>query len=105
MIRQFDVVTNPDPLDAESRPYLVNLQHDLISDLRSTVVAPLVVLDGIQGAQRLNPKVTIEGQTFWLATHEMFAIDRRVLKGDPVASLQQDRDAIVAALDLLFTGF
>jgi hypothetical protein len=35
----------------------------------------------------------------------MFAIDRRMLNSDPVASLEQDRNAIIAALDLLFTGF
>lgn len=105
MIRQFDVVANPDPLDAENRPYLVNLQHDLVSGLRATVVAPLVVRDAMKGAQRLNPIVAVEGRTFWLATHEMFAIDRRMLNSDPVASLEQDRNAIIAALDLLFTGF
>jgi len=42
MTRQFDVVANPDPIDAAHRPYLVILQSDLISDLTSTVVAPLV---------------------------------------------------------------
>ena len=42
MIRQFDVVDNPDPIEAVSRPYLLNLQSDLVHELTSTVVAPLV---------------------------------------------------------------
>jgi hypothetical protein len=43
MSRQFDIVRNPDPEDVSRRPYLLILQSDLVSGLRSTVVAPLVV--------------------------------------------------------------
>lgn len=105
MIRQFDVVDNPDPLEAESRPYLLNLQSDLVHELTSTVVAPLVPRADMTGARRLNPIVTVDGREFWLATHELFAIDRRMLNKDAVANLANDRDAIIAALDLIFTGF
>jgi hypothetical protein len=45
----------------------------------------------------------VTGQEFWLATHELFAIDRRALR-QPVANLVESRYAIIAALDLLFTG-
>ena len=41
MIRQFDVVANPDPAEAAHRPYLVVLQSDLVSGLVSTIVAPI----------------------------------------------------------------
>jgi toxin CcdB len=104
MIRQFDVVANPDPSEAGYRPFLVNLQSDLVSQLTSTVVAPLVPRAQMRGAQHLNPIVTVNSAEFWLATHELFAIDRRVLKGGPVANLSNDRDAIIAALDFVFTG-
>lgn len=57
------------------------------------------------GARRLNPVVVVEGREFWLATHELFAIDRRMLSKGAVANLANDRDAIIAALDLIFTGF
>jgi toxin CcdB len=79
MIRQFDVVANPDPLEAGQRPYLINLQSNLIHELRSVVVAPLVPRANMIGAGRLNPVVTVEGSEFWIATHELFAIDRRML--------------------------
>lgn len=105
MIRQFDVVDNPDPLEAELRPYLLNLQSDLVHELTSTVVAPLVPRAHMTGARRLNPIVTVGGREFWLATHELFAIDRRILNKGAVTNLANDRDAIVAALDLIFTGF
>jgi toxin CcdB len=104
MTRQFDVVANPDPIDAAQRPYLVILQSDLISDLTSTIVAPLVSHENMRGAQRLNPVLSIEGREYWLATHELFAVDQRILRGR-VSTLADHRDTIMTALDFLFLGF
>ena len=104
MIRQFDVVANPDPSETAHRPYLINLQSDLVSELTSTVVAPLVPHGLMKGARRLNPVVTVNGAEFWLATHELFAIDRRMLDQGALVNLSVDRDAIIAALDIVFTG-
>lgn len=104
MIQQFDVFANPDANEAAYRPFLVALQSDLVSDLKSTIVAPLVRRTDMTGAQRLNPLVTVAGEEFWLATHELFALDRRILR-KKIASLTECRDHIIAALDLLFTGF
>jgi toxin CcdB len=104
MNKQFDVVANPDPIDAAQRPYLVILQSDLISGLTSTVVAPLVTRENMRGAQRLNPILSVEGREYWLATHELFAFDQRILHGR-VTTLADRRDTIMAALDFLFLGF
>ncbi len=104
MTRQFDVVANPDAEAAAQRPYLLVLQSDLISGLHSTVVAPLASREQFSGAHRLNPILPIEGHEFWLATHELFAVDRRVLR-QPIANLSDHRNAIIAALDFVFTGF
>src|SRR5688500_6946431 len=98
MIRQFDVVTNPDASEAAFRPYLINLQSDLISALTSTVVAPLVPRSQMTGAQRLNPVLAVNGSEFWLATHELFAIDRRMLDQEMIINLSKHRDAIITAL-------
>jgi toxin CcdB len=103
MTKQFDVVANPDASDAPHRPYLVILQSDLVSGLRSTVVAPLVARERLTGAQRMNPIFSINGKEYWLATHELFAIEQRILK-NAVASLSDRHDAIIAALDFVFTG-
>jgi toxin CcdB len=70
----------------------------------SSVVAPLVVRDMMKGADRLNPVVIVDGREYWLATHELFAVEQRVLRM-PVANLDAQRQAIIGALDLLFTGF
>ena len=103
MNRQFDVVANPDPADAPYRPYLIILQSDLVSGLRSTVVAPLVARGQLAGAQRMNPVLTIDGADYWLATHELFAIEQHMLK-QKVGNLGDHRDVIMAALDFVFTG-
>jgi len=104
MSRQFDVVANPDAQEAAYRPYFVVLQSDLVSGLSSTVIAPLVSRADMTGATRMNPLVNIDGREFWLATHELFAVDRRIL-GKTIASLSEQRDAIIAAIDFVFTGF
>jgi toxin CcdB len=103
MSRQFDVVPNPDADDAASRPYLLILQSDLVSGLRSTVVAPLVPHDQLKGAQRMNPIFSINGSDYWLATHELFAVEQRVLKSG-IVNLGDQHSAIMAALDFIFTG-
>jgi len=103
MPRQYDVVANPDPSDAALRPYLVILQSDRISVLNSAVVAPLIVRTSMSGAHRLNPSIVVGERDYWLATHELFAIDRRVL-GRTIANIDGHREAIAAALDLVFFG-
>ena len=104
MTRQFDVVANPDPDDAPHRPYLVVLQSDLVSGLRSAVVAPLVARSDMTGARQLNPLVAVDGREYWIATYELFAIEQRML-APKIANVGDQRDAIIAALDFLFTGF
>jgi toxin CcdB len=104
MTRQFDVVANPDAQEALSRPYFVVLQSDLVSGLSSTVIAPLVSRADMTGAARMNPLVSVEGREFWLATHELFAVDRRIL-GKTIGTLSEQRDTIIAAIDFVFTGF
>jgi toxin CcdB len=104
MTRQLDIVRNPDPDDAAHRPYFIVLQSDLVSGLRSTVVAPLVVKSALSGAPRLNPIIAVEGQEYWLATHELFAVDRRAL-GRAVASLSDQHDKVMSAIDFLFIGY
>jgi toxin CcdB len=103
MIRQFDVVPNPDAEDSPYRPYLVVLQSDLVSGLRSTVVAPLVARAHYEGARRLNPIIIFEGHEYWLATHELFAVEQRVLQ-NKIGTLSDERYTITAAIDFLFTG-
>ena len=55
-------------------------------------------------ADRLNPRVTLDGVDYFLVTQELATVRKAVL-GQASGSIAEHRDAIVQALDLLFTGF
>ena len=104
-MNQFDVHRNPFPRSRERQPFLVVLQSDLISQsLDTVVVAPLEAAGGGKFADRLNPAVTIDDRSFVLIAQELVTVRKSVL-GAPRGSLGHERDHIIAALDLLFTGF
>ena len=104
-MNQFDVVANPFPRSRERQPFLVALQSDpLTRNLDTLVVAPLEPAASGTFADRLNPQVEIDGSAFVLITQEIVTVRKSVL-GTVHASIASDRDKIIAALDLLFTGF
>lgn len=104
-MKQFDVVANPFPRSRERQPYLASLQSDLLTrNLDTTVVAPLEPAASGTFADRLNPRVEIEGQQFALITQELVTVRTNTL-GQSCGSIASERAAIITALDLLFTGF
>jgi toxin CcdB len=104
-MKQFDVVANPFPRSRERQPFLVTLQSDLlVRSLDTVVVAPLEQAASGTFADRLNPRVEVDSQAFVLVAQELVTV-RKSMLGNPRASIAGDRDAIIAALDLLFTGF
>jgi toxin CcdB len=104
-MKQFDVVVNPFPKSRERQPFLVALQSDLlVRSLETVVVAPLEPAASGTFADRLNPRVDVEGQAFVLIAQELVTVRKSVL-GQPRGSIAGDRDAIINALDLLFSGF
>jgi toxin CcdB len=104
-MKQFDIHANPFPRSRERQPFLVTLQSDLLSrSLDTVIVAPLEAADSGKFADRLNPAVTIDEKSFVLIAQELVTVRRSVL-GESRGSLGHDRDKIIAALDMLFTGF
>lgn len=104
-ISQFDVVDNPFPGSRERKPYLVALQSDLLSrNLDTVVVAPLEPATAGAFADRLNPRINLDSSEFVLVAQELVTVRKSAL-GRPRASLTNERDRIIAALDMLFTGF
>jgi len=102
---RFDVLANPFPASRERQPFLVALQSDLLArTLDTVVVAPLERADTGRFADRLNPQVVVDGQAFALIAQEIVTVRKSALR-NPVGSLAAERDRIIAALDLLFTGF
>jgi toxin CcdB len=104
-MKQFDVVANPFPRSRDRQPFLVTLQHDLLTrSLDTIVVAPLEPASSGTFADRLNPQVEIDGQAFVVIAQELTTV-RTSMLGEARSSIASDRDKIIAALDLLFTGF
>jgi hypothetical protein len=58
----------------------------------------------VKKVERLHPSVQFRGNEFLVMMDQMSAVDVAQL-GPPETSLDQHRDEIVSALDLLFTGY
>ena len=100
---QGDVTLNPDDAGGQI-PYLLDVQADLLSDLATRVVVPLVRAASFgRRASRLHPAFTIAGQDVVMATHLIAAV-RQNSVGARIASLRDQRDVIIAAIDVLWSG-
>ncbi len=102
---QFDVYRNASAATRARIPYLLDVQSDLLDPLATRVVVPLCKPEVLSGkpAERLNPAFEIEGRKVLMLTPELAGVARKLL-GDRVAGLAHERRAIIAALDLVFTG-
>jgi toxin CcdB len=102
---QFDIFANPFPRSQQRQPFLISLQSDLMSQsLDTVVVAPLEPAGTDAFADKLNPRMTIENEPFVLIAQELVTVRKSAL-GQPRGSLAGERERIIAALDVLFTGF
>jgi toxin CcdB len=100
---QFDVLRNVGR-QKDSIPFVVVAQSRLFDGYRRRVVIPLVrkaELGQIHNP-RLNPTFKIKGVTVVLHPLEIVSVANEHL-GERVGSLAEEGDAVVAALDELFT--
>jgi toxin CcdB len=102
---QFDVYRNSNPATRARIPYLLDVQSDLLEPLATRIVVPLCKPDVLGGkpAEGLNPAFEVEGRKLLMLTPELAGVSRKTL-GGRVANLAHERQSIVAALDLAFTG-
>ena len=98
---QFDVHRNPGR-HRDTIPFVVVVQSSLYDSYRRRVVVPLVNKSslGKVANPRLNPTFRIHGQSVVLHPMEMVSVANEGL-GDFVESLEEEGDAIIAALDEL----
>lgn len=103
---QFAVYRNNNPKSKTAIPFLVDVQSNLLSELGTRVVIPLFQKKSsrVKPLTKLTPELQINGKKFILMTPQLAGISIKEL-GDVVGSLSQHRSEIVAALDLLITGF
>jgi toxin CcdB len=100
---QCDVHRNADD-DSGQIPFLLDIQANLLADLQTRVVVPLIRAGSFgRRARRLHPQFTIDGQDVVMATHLVAAVRKQTL-GDAVASLQDERDIVLNAIDVLWSG-
>ena len=102
---QFTVYRNPNSATQTAYPLLIDVQNDLIADLGTRVVVPLCPAAVMKGKliKTLMPVFEIEGNAYAMLTPQLAGIQKTQL-GARVADLAENRNDIVAALDLLIAG-
>ena len=99
---QFDVYENTNEKTKFNIPYLLDTQNDILKNLSSRVVIPLVVSK--EAINLLNSRFVINEIDVILSTAELASIPIEIL-GSKVCSLQNIREEIIGAVDFLVTGF
>ncbi len=85
--------------------YLLDVQSDLLNDLNTRIVVPLMPMSSApEPAERLNPVFEVAGEEVVMITQFMAAVAERELR-EQVGGLHEQYQEISNALDMLFLGF
>lgn len=103
-MKRFDVCPASGPGVAGRGHLVVVLQHEHLSQLANTVVAPLFAEGETEVIERLRPLVLVGRKRYIIAVDRLASLPVRQL-GAPVASLEGARYELINALDFLFAGF
>ncbi|GLV21849.1 plasmid maintenance protein CcdB [Sphingobium sp. TomMM35A] len=86
-------------------PLVLDCQADLLSDLNTRLVVPLLPVEQApKPAARLNPVFDLDGERYTMVTQFAASVATREL-GEILQSLRSEQDTIGAALDMLIFGF
>lgn len=97
---RYDVFPNP-----SGAGLLLDVQTDLLSDLNTRVVVPLLPMSSApKPATRLNPTFDIDGHSVVIVTQFLAAVPIGVLKS-PVGNLAGEFETVTTAIDMLMQGF
>jgi toxin CcdB len=104
-MKRFDVYRNEVASSSRRFPYFLVLQSGLLQDLSTTVVAPLGRPSVVGGklVESLAPQLDVGEEKFVMYTPELAAVPASMLRKH-VTNLDDQRESIVRALDLLFSG-
>lgn len=103
-MKQFDIYVNTDEDLKEAYPYFVDIQTDLLCDLNSRVVLPIIpTVDAKKYPSNLCPVIDISAKKYALLTHQVTTVPVSFLK-EKVGSILFNRDEIVSSIDFLITG-
>jgi toxin CcdB len=94
-----------DVYEGEGGGYLLDCQADILSDLKTRFVVPLVPAQEVQRlAAKLNPTFEIGGGDYVMATNLAATVPASMLSRR-VTSLRAEDGAIGNAIDMLLFGF
>jgi toxin CcdB len=101
---RFDVRANLSRSSRAKVPYLLELQADMLADLGTRLVAPLIPAAAFgPPAQRLNPVFRIGRHNYVMVTAEMAGVPVKIL-GERVSALSDHATEILGAVDFLVSG-
>ncbi|UOA34066.1 Toxin CcdB (plasmid) [Sulfitobacter sp. DSM 110093] len=97
---KYDVFPNP-----SGDGYLLDVQTDLLSDLNTRMVVPLLPTSSApKSATRLNPVFDFEDQQVVMVTQFMAAVPAGILRVS-IGKLDEEFEKVTSAIDMLFQGF
>ncbi len=98
---QFDVYRY-----SEAVPFVVDIQADLLSGLKTRTVIPLLAQAQAKQEQlpKLKPIIKVKGKNYVLMTTDIGTLRNSELK-EPLDNVTNQRQTIVDAIDFLFQGF
>jgi CcdB protein len=100
-VQQFDIVENANPVTRSRYPFVVVLQHNRVATAATVIVTPLTAPNSMLAASRLHPSINVGSRCYLLLSW------RRLIGahfGRVVGSAESERYAVIAAIDLCFTG-
>ena len=102
---QFDVYKNPSQKSREAYPFLIDIQNELISDIKTRMVIPLGKLKHFRNEQLrgLTPIIQFQSEQYVLLTPQIASLPFKILK-DPIGTAESLRGEIIAAIDFAITG-
>lgn len=102
---QFDVYNNPSKATHKAYPYILELQHDVISEIATRIVVPLADIKymGSEELKGLTPKISYGDKELLILIPQIASMKTKSLK-KPIGSLTHLRDEIISALDFAITG-
>ncbi len=102
---QFDVYENPNKKTRNTYPYILDMQHSLIEDTATRIVAPLGDVKKFRNEELkgLTLKVEFGGENLLVLMPQITSMPTKSLRGS-IGTLSYLRDALIASLDLAITG-
>ena len=103
---QFDISINNNQSSKTDVPYLMDIQSDSVSILGTRIVVPLRKVENFidKTISRIHISIEVGNKEYRAFISEMAAIPTGLI-GSTVINGVHKRTEIIAAIDLLFTGF